>query len=52
MNHWRSLALQEIKRFVVPGNHDTLFEEPNTQKLAEILHNAIELIHSKFIVKV
>ncbi|MGK7924069.1 MAG: beta-ketoacyl synthase N-terminal-like domain-containing protein [Spirulina sp.] len=41
-NRWFELALEGINIFKVPGNHATMFNEPNVQVLAQKLQKCLE----------
>src|SRR5262249_9087459 len=40
-NHWENYAMQPIEKFVIPGDHETMFQEPNVVVLAEKLNQCL-----------
>ena len=37
LNHWEQFSNNEIIRFTVPGNHETMFQEPHVDTLSRLL---------------
>jgi amino acid adenylation domain-containing protein len=37
-NHWEQFTNKEIKTIIVPGNHETMFQEPHVYELAKALN--------------
>lgn len=40
-NHWKPYSSKPIKRYIVPGDHETMFAEPNVFILAQLLNESI-----------
>ena len=40
-NHWEHYSIQPIKRFLVPGDHETMFQEPNVAVLGKKLNQCL-----------
>jgi phthiocerol/phenolphthiocerol synthesis type-I polyketide synthase E len=43
-NGWKDLTNFDIDRYSIPGNHDSMLEEPNVQTLAEKINECLEKI--------
>jgi thioesterase domain-containing protein/acyl carrier protein len=44
LNHWEIYTKQPICSFVVPGNHETMFQMPQVRKLADALKKCLRKI--------
>lgn len=44
-NHWESYSTQPILLYSVPGDHETMFQEPDVTILAQKLTTCLEAIH-------
>lgn len=45
-NHWEPYSTEKITRYWVPGDHETMFQEPNTSILGEKVTAALNSISS------
>jgi thioesterase domain-containing protein len=45
LNHWEQFSNNQISRFIVPGNHETMFQEPHVFTLANDLNEYLSKIH-------
>ncbi len=43
-NHWQKYSERTVARFIVPGDHETMFQFPNVKKLAFLLNQQLDLI--------
>ncbi len=41
-NHWDHYCQQPIEKYVIPGDHETIFQEPNLSILGKILNHCLE----------
>ncbi len=37
MNHWEKFSDNKISSYLVPGNHETMFQKPNVDTLANLM---------------
>ncbi|MCE3237594.1 MAG: hypothetical protein K0R24_575 [Gammaproteobacteria bacterium] len=44
LNHWGAYSSQPIELCMIPGDHETMFNEPNVQMLAELLNAKIDQV--------
>lgn len=40
-NHWKPYSSRPIKQYIVPGNHESMFVEPNVFVLAQLLNESL-----------
>lgn len=45
LNHWEQFSNNQIVRFIVPGNHETMFQEPHVFALADVINKYLYKIH-------
>ena len=45
LNHWEQFSNNEISRFIAPGNHETMFQEPHVDTLSRMLHEHLTKIN-------
>jgi len=43
-NHWDNYTSQPIPVHIIPGNHETMFEEPNVRVLATQMNNYLKVL--------
>lgn len=41
-NHWKKFTHIKIKKYIVPGNHETMFQRPNIEFLADSVVKSLE----------
>ncbi|MEZ5039492.1 MAG: condensation domain-containing protein [Saprospiraceae bacterium] len=46
LTQWGDLAAEGLATYVVEGNHDTLFDEPDVQHLARQLQQCLDAVHA------
>jgi amino acid adenylation domain-containing protein len=47
LNHWEKYTTEVIKTYWVPGDHESMLQEPNVKTLAESMVQAIQLLEKK-----
>lgn len=45
LNHWEQFSNNEIIRFIVPGNHETMFQEPHVDTLSNLVQDHLTKIN-------
>lgn len=46
-NHWEPYSNYPIEKYMIPGDHETIFEEPNVRVLAQKLNECLKKIEIK-----
>lgn len=45
LNHWEQFSNNQIIRYIVPGNHETMFQQPHVFTLADEINEYLSKIH-------
>ncbi|CAM4448301.1 MAG: Tyrocidine synthase 3 [Legionella sp.] len=45
LNHWEQFSNNEISRYMTPGNHETMFQEPHVDSLARMVQEHLMKIN-------
>ncbi|MFJ1269893.1 amino acid adenylation domain-containing protein [Legionella lytica] len=45
LNHWEQFSNNEISRYITPGNHETMFQEPHVDSLARMVQEHLTKIN-------
>lgn len=45
LNHWEQFSNNEISRYMAPGNHETMFQEPHIDSLARMVQEHLTKIN-------